>query len=111
MHLIELIGGASKVIWLRPHPTAKIGGSILAGSPSSHVETELKFVHVLTVALRAYPFLMEHSYEVEDEETDVLAIMAYTQRMIDSNEKVLATLDKEKKGKGDLRQAIQDLKK
>ena len=42
---------------------------------------------------------------------DVLSMMACTQRVIDTNEKLLASLDEQKKEKENLQNAINDLKK
>ena len=44
----------------------------------------------------------------DSEEPDVLSMMACTQRVIDTNEKLLVSLDEQKK---DLQNAINDLKK
>ena len=42
---------------------------------------------------------------------DVLSVMACTQRMLDTNEKVLASLDEQRREKENIHQAIDDLKK
>ncbi len=47
----------------------------------------------------------------DSEETDVLSMMACTQRVLDTNEKLLASLDEQKKEKENLQDAINDLRK
>lgn len=47
----------------------------------------------------------------EFEEPDVLSVMACTQRMLDTNEKLLASLDEQRRDKENLKQAIDDLNK
>ena len=47
----------------------------------------------------------------DGEETDVLSMMACTQRVLDTNEKLLASLDEQKKEKENLQDAINDLRK
>ena len=47
----------------------------------------------------------------DSEEPDVLSMMACTQRVIDTNEKLLVSLDEQKKEKENLQNAINDLKK
>ena len=47
----------------------------------------------------------------DSEEPDVLSTMACTQRVIDTNEKLLISLDEQKKDRENLQNAINDLKK
>ena len=47
----------------------------------------------------------------DGEETEVLSMRACTQRVLDTNEKLLASLDEQKKEKENLQDAINDLRK